>query len=65
MKLNGNIGVVGNKHYTLAENGPKTTKSRPFYSVKSENLKNAGNGLKCIEKQKKKFFLILIFFKVQ
>ena len=62
------IGVVANKHYKLAENRPKTTKSRPFYSVKSENLKNAGNGLKCIEKQKKKlfcFFEILKFLKVQ
>ena len=44
------IGVVANKHDKLAENRLKITKSRPFFSVKSENLKNAGNGLKCIEK---------------
>ena len=50
------IGVVANKHDKLAENRLKITKSRPFFSVKSENLKNAGNGLKCIEKQKKKLF---------
>ena len=46
------IGVVANKHDKLAENRLKMTKSRPFFSVKSENLKNAGNGLKCKEKQK-------------
>ena len=40
------IGVVANKHDKLAENRLKITKSRPFFSVKSENLKNAGNGLK-------------------
>ena len=45
------IGVVANKHDKLAENRLKMTKSKQFFSVKSENLKNAGNGLKCIEKQ--------------
>ena len=58
------IGAVANKHYKLAEKGRKMT--RPLFSVKSENLKYAGNGLKCIEKQKKKIVVeIFNFLKVQ